>query len=260
MMKLDLPKSYFSRITRAVVEFGLIDDGDEILIGISGGKDSLFLTYALAVCRQRFGKRFSLRALTIDPKFDNEFKIESIRKFCNELEIEHKVEEVDINDVIHNTNKNPCFTCAYFRRAAMNRYANEIGANKIAYAHHLDDAVETFMMSMLSSGQLNTFLPKTYLSRTNLTVIRPLIYLREFEINKFIKKNCIEVVKSPCPIDGSTNRQVIKELIHNLESQFPNLFSHLSSSIRQSSVMDLWTAPKTREQMKLDYEDLFFRR
>ena len=242
-VKLDLPKSMFSRITRAVVEFELIDEGDKILIGVSGGKDSLFLTYALALLRERFKKKFSLSALTINPMFNDNFNVEA----------DHVVEVVDIASAIKAANKKPCFTCAYFRRAAMNRYANSIGANKVAYAHHLDDAVETFLMGMLSSGQLNTFTPKTYLTRTGITVIRPLVYLRESEIAKFDRKNNFNIVKSPCPIDGTTNRQTVKELIRTLEKQFPDLFSHLSSSIRKSALGDLWETPKTRDQMRSVY-------
>ncbi len=249
----ELPKSYFSRITRAVVEFDLIDDGDKILIGISGGKDSLFLAYALCSLRERFKKNFSLTALTVDPKFNDNFNVESIKNFCAELKIEHFVEEVDIADAIKNSNKKPCFTCAFFRRAAINRYAKSIGANKVAYAHHLDDAVETFLMSILSSGQLNTFLPKTFLSRSEITVIRPLVYLREFEIAKFVRQNNFDVVKSPCPFDGKTNRQFIKNLIRDLENNFPDLFSHLASSIRKSALFDLWDAPKSRNEMKKIY-------
>ena len=252
-MKLDLPKSMFSRITRAVVEFELIDDNDKILIGISGGKDSLFLTYALALLRERFKKKFELTALTINPMFTNDFNVEAVTDFCRELSIEHKVEEVDIASVIEAADKKPCFTCAYFRRAAMNRYANSIGANKVAYAHHLDDAVETFLMGILSSGQINTFTPKTYLDRSKITVIRPLVYIREFEITKFTKNNNFDIVKSPCPIDGKTNRQTIKELIKNLSKQFPDLFAHLSSSMRKNALGDLWEAPKTREEMKAAY-------
>ena len=252
-MKLDLPKSMFSRLTRAVVEFELIDEGDKILIGVSGGKDSLFLTYALALLRERFKKNFTLTALTINPMFTDNFNVETVTDFCRNLNIEHAVEVVDIAGAIEVADKKPCFTCAYFRRAAMNRYANSIGANKVAYAHHLDDAVETFLMSMLSSGQLNTFTPKTYLTRSGITVIRPLVYLRESEIAKFVRKNDFDIVKSPCPIDGTTNRQTVKELIRSLERQFPNLFSHLSSSIRKSALGDLWEAPRTREQMRNSY-------
>ena len=255
-MNFELPQIVFSKIFRAVVEFELIDDGDKILIGVSGGKDSLLLTYALACLKRRTKKKFSLTALTIDPQFTDDFgkKISRVTEFCNELEIPHEVCAVDIAGLIREqSNKSPCFTCAYFRRAAVNRLAVERGANKVAYAHHLDDAVETFFMSLLSSGQLTTFLPKTFLDRTNITVIRPLVYLRESEIENFAATRGLEVLKSPCPFDGNTNRQRVKNLIVELEKNFPDLFNHLAAAMRKNSIGELWDAPKTRQQMRETY-------
>ena len=259
MNALNLPQVIFSKIIRAVVEFELIDDKDKILIGVSGGKDSLFLIYALENLRRRMKKCFSLAALTIDPKFSDDFseKLSGVKNFCNELGIEHEICEIDIAKLIREqNNKNPCYTCAYFRRAVMNRKANELGANKIAYAHHLDDAVETFFMSLLSSGQLTTFQPKTFLDRTNITVIRPLVYVHESEIENFTKS--FDVLKSPCPFDGATNRQRIKNLIVELEKDFPDLFSHLAAAMRKDSIGELWDAPKTRDEMKKSYFALKF--
>ena len=258
-MRCELPQIIFSKIIRAVVEFDLIDDGDKILIGVSGGKDSLLLTLALATLRERMKKNFSLSALTIDPKFTDDWseKISAVKKFCDELEISHELCAVDIAGLIREQeNKSPCCTCAYFRRAVMNRKALELGANKIAYAHHLDDAVETFFMSLLSSGQLTTFLPKTFLDRTSLTVIRPLVYVREAEIKNFTRG--FDVLKSPCPFDGATNRQRIKNLIVELEKNFPDLFNHLAAAMRKNSVGELWDAPKTRRQMREKYFALKF--
>ena len=260
-LKAKFPQVIFSKIIRALVEFELIDDGDKILIGVSGGKDSLFLAYALETIRRRMKKNFSLIALTINPKFTNDFgeKISAIKKFCNELGIEHTTHEANIAKLIQEQNdKSPCYTCSYFRRAVMNRLANELGANKVAYAHHLDDAVETFFMSLLSSGQLTTFKPKTFLDRTNITVIRPLVYVRESEIKKFVAKNNFDVLKSPCPFDGVTNRQQVKNLIVELEKTFPDLFNHLAAAIRKDSIGELWDAPKTREQMRENYFALKF--
>lgn len=255
-MEKNLSQQLLSKLIRAIVEFDLIQDGDKILIGLSGGKDSLFLTYALSVLREKIARKFSLYALTIDPKFDENFgyTLNKLKIFCDDLKIPHKSLETDIAGTIAaQKNKKPCFTCAYFRRAAVNRIAKEIGANKVAYAHHLDDAVETFFMSLLSSGQLTTFLPKTFLSRTNLTVIRPLIYLRESEIENLVAENNFEVLKSPCPIDGKTNRQTVKNLIADLSETFPDLFSHLTAAMRKNSVGDLWDAKKSRQDMKKTY-------
>lgn len=256
MDSFNLPQVIFSKIFRAVVEFELIEDGDKILIGVSGGKDSLLLTYALACLKQRTKKNFSLTALTINPKFSDDFgeKILAVKNFCNALGISHEVREIDIAGLIREQdNKSPCYTCAYFRRAVVNRCANELGANKVAYAHHLDDAVETFFMSLLSTGQLNTFRPKTFLDRTNITVIRPLVYVREFEVEKFARRQGFEILKSPCPFDGTTNRQRVKELIRELEKDFPDLFSHLAAAMRKNSIGELWDAPKTRDEMRETY-------
>ena len=256
MDKFVLPQVIFSKIFRAVVEFELIDADDKILIGMSGGKDSLLLAYALACLKRHTKKNFSLAALTINPKFSDDFreKISAVKKFCDALGIAHHDHEVDIAALIREQdNKNACYTCAYFRRAAVNRIANELGANKVAYAHHLDDAVETFFMSLLSSGQLNTFQPKTFLDRTNITVIRPLVYLREREIEEFVKERGFEVLKSPCPFDGTTNRQRVKNLIRELEKDFPDLFNHLAAALRKNSIGELWDAPKTRRQMRETY-------
>lgn len=256
MTSFNLPQVLFSKIFRAVVEFELIDEGDKILIGVSGGKDSLLLTYALACLKHRTKKKFSLTALTINPKFSDNFceKISSVKNFCNDLGIAHQVREIDIAGLIREqNNKSPCYTCAYFRRAVVNRLANELGANKVAYAHHLDDAVETFFMSLLSTGQLNTFQPKTFLDRTNITVIRPLVYVREFEVEKFARRQGFDVLKSPCPFDGTTNRQRVKELIRELEKDFPDLFNHLAAAMRKNSIGELWDAPKTRDDMRRTY-------
>ncbi len=253
-MQLILPKIIFSKLMRAVVEFDMIQDGDKILIGLSGGKDSLLLTYALATLKQRIHKKFELTAITINPMFNADFQVDTLKNFCADLNIPHEIHNVDINSVIQaRPDKSPCFTCAYFRRAAINRIAKEIGANKVAYAHHLDDAVETFFMSLLSSGQLTVFTPKTFLSRSNLTVIRPLVYLREYQIDSFIKNSNFDIVKSPCPVDGKTNRQVIKNLIRDLGKNFPDLFEHLAAALRESSIGELWSAPKTLAEMRKTY-------
>ena len=261
-MQLILPKPIFSKLMRAVVEFDMIQDGDKILIGLSGGKDSLLLAYALATLKLRIQKNFTLAAVTVNPMFDENFSANAaaLKNFCAELQIPHEFHNVDIQSAINSRpDKSPCFTCAYFRRAAINRIANELGANKVAYAHHLDDAVETFFMSLLSSGQLTTFTPTTFLSRTGITVIRPLVYLREFQIASFSAKN-FQIVKSPCPLDGNTNRQTVKNLIAELGKTFPDLFEHLAAAMRENSIGELWRAPKTLADMRQTYFSYVSRR
>ena len=178
-------------------------------------------------------------------------------EFCASLEIPFTSHEVDIAGAIRNQDgKKACFTCSYFRRGAINRYAKEHGMNKIAYAHHHDDAVETFFMSLLYSGQLTTFLPVTYLDRTGLTVIRPLIYFREKEIQDAEKYHGCTPVPSPCPLDGKTIRQTTKELIAALSKDNPLLYTHLASAMRKSSLGELWPAAKTRDEMRETYHNL----
>ncbi len=257
-MKFRLPQAYFSKITRAIVEFEMIERGDHILIGLSGGKDSLLLAYALAMLRERTKNKFSLHALTIDPLFDVAFDTEGLTRFCSSLGIPHEIHKVDIAGVIRTEPKNnPCFTCAFFRRGAINRYAKEHGCNKVAYAHHNDDAVETLLLNLLYSGQIGTFQPKTYLDRSDLSVIRPLIYLREQEIVDAIPYHGMIPVKSPCPIDGKTKRETIKNLIADLTEKNPLIYDHLSSAMRKSDENELcrlWPAAKSRQEMRQSYD------
>lgn len=253
-----LPRLYFSKIMRAIVEFELIQDGDKILIGLSGGKDSLLLLYALATMRSRLKKSFALRAFTVNPMFSPDFQpgLDRLRKFCRRLDVPYDSREVDIaGRIAAQGDKDRCFTCAFFRRGAVNRFALETGCNKVAYAHHHDDAVETLLMGLFSSGQISTFLPKTFLDKTSLTVIRPLIYLREKEITGAVSIHGIAPVKSPCPYDGHTKRQEIKELISRLTREDPLLYDHLGAALRQSAIGDLWPRAKTRPEMYDTYQE-----
>ena len=257
-MQFRLPQVYFSKIMRAIVEFDMIERGDQILVGLSGGKDSLLLTYALAMMRERTKGKFTLRALTIDPMFSNTFDTERLSRFCASLDIPHEIHKVDIAEVIRSESKNaPCFTCAFFRRGAINRYANEHQCNKVAYAHHNDDAVETLLLNLLYSGQIGTFQPKTYLDRTDLTVIRPLVYLREQEIVEAIQYHGMQPIKSSCPIDGNTKRETIKRLVADLTEKNPLIYDHLAAAMRKSGENELcrlWPTAKNRQEMRKSYD------
>lgn len=260
-MQRHLPQNYFSRLWRAVIEFDLIADGDNILVGLSGGKDSLFLTYALAVIRDYCPRPFKLAAITIDPLFSADFSLEPLRDFCSRLGVPFYSNKVDIAGAIENNNgKDPCFVCSFFRRGAINKFAVENGFNKIALAHHHDDAVETFVMGLLQTGQLKTFLPKIFLDRTGLTVIRPLIYFREREIRPTVRFHGFTPLPSPCPLDGKTKRQEIKELIRQWEQKDKTVFSHLAAAMRESSVTELWPAAPTRSEMKALHNDFWHKR
>lgn len=254
-MKTNLPQTHFSRLMRAIVEFDLIEDNDQILIGLSGGKDSIFLTYALALLQKRLKKNFDLAVITIDPMFTKDFPLHKVADFCKNLNLPFYHQAVDIAGTIKEQNdKDPCFTCAFFRRGAINRFAKEHGYNKVAYAHHHDDAVETFFMSLLYSGQLKTFLPKTYLDRTEISVIRPLIYFRENELKDTVALHGFTPIGSPCPFNGKTKRQEIKELIAVLGENNPTLYAHLGAGMRESAIIELWPPRQNRQQLKEKYD------
>lgn len=253
-MKFALPQLYFSKLMRAITEFEMIQEGDKILIGVSGGKDSIFLAYAMAMMQQRLKKKFELEAVTINPMFSDDFQIEPISRYMAELNIPFTSFPVDIAGAIEaQDGKDPCFTCAFFRRGAVNRHAKERGCNKVAYAHHHDDAVETFFMSLLYSGQLHTFTPNTYLDKMDLTVIRPLVYFREQEIRDAIQYHGFTPIPSQCPNDGHTVRQTVKELIQTMSADNPQLYPHLAAAMRANAVGELWPAPKSRKEMQQAY-------
>ena len=244
---------------RAITEFELIQDNDRIMIGVSGGKDSIFLAYAMAMMRQRIKKKFELMAVTVNPMFSDSFDLAPIKDFMQRLDIPHHSFDVDIKGVIDaQGGKDPCYTCAFFRRGAVNRYAKEQGCNKVAYAHHNDDAVETLFMGLLYSGQVHTFTPSTYLDKTDITVIRPLVYFREQEIIDAIQYHQVQPVPSPCPNDGHTIRQRVKELIQEMSIENPQLYPHLASAMRENAVGELWPAPKNRKEMKKAYYDYMY--
>lgn len=244
-----IPAKYLTKIWRALIEFNMISAGDKILIGLSGGKDSMFLTAALAEVQKHAPMRFSLACYTVDNMFDDKFPAHELEAFCQQFGLEHYHEQVNIMEAWKNRGNTPCFSCAYFRRAATNRKAGELGFNKIALAHHNDDAVETFLLNLLNSGQQKTFLPVTFLTRTQLTVLRPLIYYREHEIIDYIQKLALIPLKNPCPYDGHTQRQDMKELILTLSKNNPELYSHLAAAMRETPGRELWPAALPQEDI-----------
>lgn len=246
-MKHSMPQHYYSRLWRAIFEFDLVAAGDRILVGFSGGKDSAFLTYALALLRHSSPRPFEVAAVNLDPMFSADFDPEPLAAFCAELGVPFHAVRADIAGAIAKTGgKDPCFTCSYFRRAVINSFAVKHGFNKIALAHHHDDAVETFVMGLLYTGQLKTFLPKTLLDRTGLTVIRPLVYFREKELRATLRLHSFTPLPSPCPLDGKTKRQEIKELIRGWEKTHKHVFRHLAAAMRESPATELWPAAPSR--------------
>lgn len=238
-------------LQRAIIEFDLLTEGDQVLVGLSGGKDSLVLLYALNVFIKYLPFSVKLGALTVDLGFVDKTHGDNLKEICQSLQVPYFIERVELAEKIMNhPTQNPCAQCAYFRRAVMHNFAQAKGFNKVAWAHHYDDAVETFLMSILYSGQITTFLPKTYLEKTQVTVIRPLVYLREKDIKGFIKQLGWEPLESPCSLSGQTKRAEVKELIRNLQKTNPALFTNLAAAMRQGQREQRWPALPTRKVLK----------
>ncbi len=233
-MKLQQVLSY---VRKAIDDYDMIQDNDKIAIGISGGKDSLTLLYALHGLKRFYPKKFEIHAVTVDLGFRN-LNLEKIKALCESLEIEYTVVHTDIAKIIFEDRKesNPCSLCAKMRKGALNEAIKKSGCNKVAYAHHKDDVVETMLMSLIFEGRIHTFAPVTYLDRMDLTVIRPLIYMNEPDVIGFINKYEVPVVKSPCPVDGHTKREYVKNLLKQLNIENPGVKERMFTAIQNGSL------------------------
>ncbi len=233
-MKLQQVLSY---VRKAVDDYKMIEEGDKIAIGISGGKDSLTLLYALHGLKRFYPKKFEIHAVTVDLGWDN-LKLDKIEELCRKLEVEYTIVKTDIAHIIFEERKedNPCSLCAKMRKGALNQAIKDAGCNKVAYAHHKDDVVETMLMSLIYEGRFHTFAPVTYLDRMNLTVIRPLMYMNEVDVIGFVNKYDVPVVKSPCPADGHTKREYIKNLVRQLNLENPGVKERMFTAIQNGNM------------------------
>ena len=217
---------------RAVDDYGMIESGDKIAVGISGGKDSLTLLYALNGLRRFYPKKFELSAVSVDLGFEN-FDLSPVKQLCKEMKVPYRIMDSEIAHILFDIRKeeNPCSLCAKMRKGALNNAVKEMGCNKVAYAHHKDDLIETMMMSLIFEGRLHTFSPVTFLDRSGLTLIRPLMYLYEGDVKGFVKENELPVVKSPCPVDGTTKREYAKDLVNQLNRDHPGAKARMFRAI-----------------------------
>lgn len=217
---------------KAVDEFQMIQPGDRIAVGISGGKDSLTMLYALSGLRRFYPNPFSIEAITVSLGYEG-FHLEPIREFCARLDVPYTVVDTEIAKIIFEERRedNPCSLCAKMRKGAFNEKAKALGCNKLAYAHHKDDVVETFLMSLILEGRIHTFAPVTYLDRMDLTLIRPLIYVNEADVKGFQNKYQLPVVKNPCPADGYTQREYAKQLVSTLSHEHPGARERIFTAI-----------------------------
>ena len=207
-----------SYVRRAVDDYEMIEDGDRIAVGISGGKDSLTLLEVLSEMRIFYPKKYELVAITVDMGFEGSDYSE-VAEFCKRLGIKYVVEKTDIAKIIFDIRKepNPCSLCAKMRRGSLHAAAQAAGCNKVALGHHFDDAVETFMLNLFFEGRLGCFSPKSYLSNRKLGLIRPMIYATEKDVRYFVSKRTLPVVTSLCPEDHATEREKMKKLLSELE-------------------------------------------
>ena len=230
-------KRVLSFVRRAIDDYGMIEDGDRIAVGVSAGKDSLTLLCALAELRRFYPKKFNLLAITVDMGFEG-MDFSPIKRFCDELEVEYEIVPTQISKIIFDVRKekNPCSLCAKMRRGALYNYAKERGCNKVALGHHFDDVVETFMLNLFYEGRLGCFQPVTYLSNTDITLIRPMIYMPEKDVRYFASKTELPIQKSPCPADGNTEREEMKKLLASLERENKGLRYRIFGAIQRGEI------------------------
>lgn len=233
-MKLQQLLSY---TRRAIDDYNMIEEGDKIAVGISGGKDSLTLLYALHGLRRFYPQKFDIHAVTVDLGYEG-FDLSPIITLCDNLQVPYTIVKTDIGKIIFDDRKesSPCSLCAKMRKGALNEKVKELGCNKVAYAHHTDDIVETMILSMIFEGRFYSFSPKTYLDRMELTVIRPLMYVKEADVIGFKNKYELPVVKNPCKIDGLTKRQYAKDLIAQLNRDHPGAKDRMFRAILNGNI------------------------
>lgn len=230
-------------LTRAAVDkYNMIEAGDKIAVGVSGGKDSLALLYALAKLRDFYPKPFSLVAITLDYQFNGVAEdYTEIEALCKELKVKYIVRRTNLWEVIFETRKekNPCSLCAKMRRGLLHDTAVANGCNKVALGHHMDDAAETFLMNLLYGGKIGCFSPVSYLSNKKLYLIRPLIFAYEKDVAAAARRANLPVVKSRCPMDKVSNRQNMKDLLRSLEKDYPAVRKKIVGALERSHI-DSW--------------------
>lgn len=227
----------YSYVRQAIEDYHMIEENDRIAVGISGGKDSLSLLYALAGLQKFYPVRYSLCAVTVDLGF-TPFAVDKIQELCEQLQVEYHVVKTDIGQIVfeERNEKSPCSLCAKMRKGALNDYIAKLGYNKVAYAHHMDDLIETMLLSLIYEGRFYTFPPVTQLTRSKLTVIRPLMYVPEADVIGFQNKYELPVIKNPCPADHMTHREYVKDIVRQLNRENPGVKKRLFHAIINGNI------------------------
>lgn len=220
-------------VRRCVEDYGMIEDGDKIAVGISGGKDSLVLLKLLAALRGYHNKDFTLQAITIDMGLGMDYS--GIEQLCRDLDVPYTVVKTEIGPIIfdYRKEKNPCSMCSKMRRGALNQALLDLGCNKLALGHHFDDAVETFLMSLIYEGRISCFQPVTHLDRTGVVQIRPMLYIHEKTVASFAQRENLPVLQNRCPVDKHTKREEIKALIYDLVKTYPDLKERIFGAMQR---------------------------
>lgn len=244
-------KQILGRLRRAIQDFNMIQNNDKIAVGLSGGKDSLTLLYALKLYQRFSPEKFDLCAITVNLGFE-EFNPSPLIDFCREIDVPLNIVDTQIGKIVFDVRqeKNPCSLCAKLRKGALNNAAKAIGYNKVAYAHHSDDVVETFLMSLFFEGRINTFSPVVHLDRKDIYIIRPFVYVEEIDIYGAVKRLNLPIVKNPCPANGNTNRQYFKDFIKNIRHDIPDIKENIMGAISNIDQVNIWDKEKIRQICK----------
>lgn len=226
-----------SYMRKAIEDYNMIEEGDKIAVGLSGGKDSITLLMGLKAMQRFYDKHFEIIALSVNPGFEF-FNSEFLSNLCKTIGVEYVEEKSDIKEIVFDVRKekNPCSLCANLRRGILNSVAIANGCNKLALGHNEDDVLETFFLNLLYGGNIGTFPPTSYMDRSTITLIRPLIYAPEKSIKTFIKKNNIETMPKSCPMDGISKRESMKNLIWQFQKDIPNVKANLYGAIKRSNI------------------------
>jgi tRNA(Ile)-lysidine synthase TilS/MesJ len=234
-------KWFLASVKKAVYDFGMLQDGDRVAVALSGGKDSVALLYALDLLSRSLPVKFELAA-AVFVKTGWPMDLPVIEEFCRSIKVPFHVVETEIAKIVFEDRQDgsPCAICSHLRRGALHSKVLELGCNKVALGHHLDDVIETFFMSVIYTGQMRVFSPVTFLDRTGLTMIRPLIYHSSENIVSFVEKENLPYISNPCPANGATQREVVKNLIADLVKRFPNLKARFLNSLQTFDRRNLW--------------------